>query len=339
MSGTAEGRFVCFGEMLLRLAAPSRGALLHEPRLDAHFGGAEANVAAGLARLGRRSAMVSCVPDDAIGDAALESLRRCGVDVTEVQRARGRLGLYYLAPGAGLRAAAIIYDRAHSVFAGASAGRFDWDRLLAGAGWLHMSGITPALGPAMATLALEAARAARAMGVRLSFDGNYRGQLWSAWASEPRKILCQLVGEADLLFGNHRDLSLLLGESFDGAGPARRREAALAAFDAFPNLRWIASTARHVVDAERNGFAARLDGRDEAWQTEEVQVGGIIDRIGTGDAFAAGVLHGLDLGDPRLAVDTGFALGVLKHYTAGDMSLATLGEVAAFLAGERDVRR
>lgn len=339
MGGATAGRFVCFGEMLLRLAAPDKGALLHEPRLHAHFGGAEANVAAALARLGRASAMVSRVPDDAVGEAALDALRRHGVDVAGVTRARGRLGLYYLSPGAGLRAAAIIYDRARSVFAEQRMGGLDWPRLLDGAGWLHLSGITPALGPDMAALALEAARAARAAGVRVSFDGNHRASLWGAWASDPQATLRGLVGEADLLFGNHRDISLLLGAPFDGAGAERRREAALAAFDAFPRLRWIASTARHTIDADGNRFAARLDGRDEAWRTEEVEVRGIVDRIGTGDAFAAGVLHGLDLGDPRLAIDTGFALGVLKHYVAGDMSLATPGEVAAFLAGERDVRR
>jgi 2-dehydro-3-deoxygluconokinase len=333
------GRFICFGEMLLRLSAPDKAALLNQPRLDAHFGGAEANVAVALARLGRDSAMVTCVPDDAIGDAATEALRRHGVGTSAVQRRPGRLGLYYLAPGAGLRAASILYDRAHSVFATSDRRSFDWPILLAGGGWLHLSGITPALGPDMAALALDAVQAARAQGLRISFDGNHRASLWAAWDSRPRETLAALVSEADLLFGNHRDISLLLGDDFDGAGSARRREAALAAFDHFPRLRWIASTARNVRDADHNSFAARVDGRDAAWETPEAQVGGIIDRIGTGDAFAAGVLDGLDRDDPQLAADTGWALGVLKHYTAGDMSLATPGEVAAFLAGERDVRR
>jgi 2-dehydro-3-deoxygluconokinase len=333
------GRFICFGEMLLRLSAPDKGALFDQPRLDAHFGGAEANVAAALARLGRSSAVVTCLPDGPIGDGAVAVLRRHGVATDGVRRVPGRLGLYYLAPGAGLRAASIVYDRAHSVFATVEPGSFDWPNLLQGAGWLHLSGITPALGPGTAALALEAVAAARAQGLRISFDGNYRATLWSAWASRPRETLAELVGEADLLFGNHRDIGLLLGEAYDGTGPERRREAALAAFEHFPRLRWIASTARHVRDAEHNGFSARVDGRDAAWETPEVQVGGIIDRIGTGDAFAAGVLHGLDRGDPRLAVDTGWAMGVLKHYTAGDMSLATPGEITAFLNGERDVRR
>ena len=174
----------------------------------------------------------------------------------------------------------------------------------------------------------------------VSFDGNYRAQLWSRWDSDPAAILNELVGQADILFGNHRDISLLLGREFSGEGPERRREAAEAAFAAFPRLRLIASTARHVEDADTHRIAARIDGRDGAAQTDEIVVAGIVDRIGAGDAFAAGMLHGMLSGhDLDRTVQAGLALTCLKHSLPGDASLFGPRDIEAFLAGERDVRR
>jgi len=331
---------VCFGELLLRLTAPGRELLLQSGRLDVHVGGAEANVAVGLARLGHAAAMVSRVPDNALGDAAAGHLRRYGVDASAVATGPGRMGLYFLSPGAGARAAEIVYDREGSSFALAGAADFDWDALLDGADLLHLSGITPALGQRSAYAAIAAAEAARAKGVTVSFDGNYRAQLWQRWAGDPQAILTRLVGSADILFGNHRDIALLLGRDFRGDGEARRREAAEAALAAFPQLRLIASTARHIVDADTHRIAARIDGRQGSAQTEEMVVAGIVDRIGAGDAFAAGVLHGLRTGlDLDGIVHAGLALTCLKHSLPGDSSLFRPADIAAFLAGERDVRR
>jgi 2-dehydro-3-deoxygluconokinase len=330
----------CFGELLLRLTAPGRELLLQRPHLDVHVGGAEANVAIGLASLGHSARMVSRVPDNALGAAAAGYLRRFGVDARDVVAAPGRMGLYFLAPGAGLRASEIVYDREASSFALATASDFDWDRLLEGADLLHLSGITPALGPQSAEAAVAAAEAARRRGVAVSFDGNYRAQLWERWASNPREILTRLVGKAEILFGNHRDISLLLGENFSGDGADRRREAAEAAFAAFPDLRLIASTARHIDDADRHRIAARLDSREGAAQTEEVVVAGIVDRIGAGDAFATGILHGLRLGrDLDWTVRSGLAVTCLKHSLPGDSSLFGPRDIEAFMSGELDVRR
>lgn len=333
------GKVVCFGEMLLRLAAPDRGILLHQPALTAHFGGAEANVAVALARLGHATGMVTRLPANPIGDAALEALRRHGVETAGVSRAAGRMGLYFLSPGAGMRASSVVYDRAGTVFAEARSADFDWPALFRGADWLHLSGITPALGAASAELALDAARAARACGLRISFDGNYRANLWSSWASDPRAILSALVGEADLLIGNHRDIALLLAQPFSGDGVERRREAAEAAFAAFPRLGCIASTARRVETSDRHHLSARVDARDGGWQTEEIEIAGIIDRIGTGDAFAAGVLRALLAGTPDRAAETGLALAALKHFVPGDFSLTGEPDLAAFMAGHRDILR
>ena len=261
------GTIACFGELLLRLTAPGRELLLQTPRLDVHIGGAEANVAVGLARLGHSTRMVSRVPANDLGEAAIGYLRRYGVDAGGVSAGGGRMGLYFLSPGAGLRASAIVYDREASSFAAASIGDFDLDRLLDGVDLLHMSGITPALGPVSAELGVAVAEAARAKGIAISFDGNYRAQLWQRWDSDPRSILTRLVGTAEIFFGNHRDISLLLGSQFSGEGEDRRREAAQAAFDAFPGLRLIASTARHVTDADTHRISARSDSRDRAAQT------------------------------------------------------------------------
>jgi 2-dehydro-3-deoxygluconokinase len=338
MASNGGGRIVCFGETLLRLSAPDRGVMFQVPKLDAHFGGAETNVAVALARMGRASALVTRLPGGMIGDAALDAVRRYGVDVSGVARAPGRLGLYYLASGAGLRAASVVYDRAGSAFALARTGEFDWPALLDGAAWLHLSGITPALGSDSAELALEAVQAAKAAGARVSFDGNYRARLWESWSVDPGPVLCALMDHVDLLFGNGKDISLLLGRTLPDDSADARRAAAMLAFERFPRLSWIASTTRVVAHADQHSMAARIDTRDGAVLVPPVDVGGVVDRIGSGDAFAAGVLLAEPEG-PEQAARTGLALAVLKHYTAGDFSLSGPAELDAFLAGARDVRR
>ncbi len=335
-----SGPLVFFGELLVRLTSPGRELIMQSGAFNAHIGGAEANVAVGLACLGHRTAMVSAVPDNALGRSAIAALRAQGVDCNAVATRPGRMGLYFLAQGAGLRSAEIIYDRADSSFARARSGDFDWDTLLAGAARLHLSGITPALGPASAVMAIDAAKAARRLGVPVSFDGNYRALLWKNWDSNPAVILRQLVDCADILFGNHRDISLVLGKTFSGEGAERRREAALAAFAAFPNLRLIASTARATEDADCNRISARIDTPEQFHQTDEITVSGIVDRIGAGDAFAAGVLHAHAKGSEIAAMArSGLALTCLKHSLPGDASLFRQADIDAFESGSLDVRR
>jgi 2-dehydro-3-deoxygluconokinase len=331
---------VFFGELLIRLNAPGNELLMQSPSFNLHVGGAEANVAIGLANLGHDCRMLSVVPNNALGRGAIAAVRAQGVDCSGVAKATGRMGLYFLAVGAGLRASEIVYDRAGSSFAQASASDFDWDMHLAGAGMLHLSGITPALGPKSSEAALAAARAAKRLGVPISFDGNYRAMLWEAWDSDPRAVLSELISMADILFGNHRDLSLVLGKDFSGEGADRRREAAEAGFAAFPDLKLIASTARHTVSADHHRIAARVDKRDGTHQTDEVDVTGIVDRIGAGDAFAAGVLHAhLGGGNAESMAQTGLALTCLKHSLPGDASLFRQADIDAFNTGGLDVRR
>ena len=333
-------KFLAFGEIMLRLSPPGRELLLQTPALQVWVAGAEANVVTALARLGHDAGLVSAVPDNDLGRSALGTLRGHGVDTGGIQLAGDRMALYFVTSGAGMRATEVIYDRAHSSFAELPQDAWDWPTLLQGVDRLHLSGITPALGPVPAQSAIAAARAASERGIPVSFDGNYRAKLWERWPSDPRAILTELVGHADLLFGNHRDIALLLDREFGGDGEERRQEAASAAFAAFPKLDMIASTSRTVESVDCHRLSARIDTRAGHVQTGEAVISGIVDRIGAGDAFAAGVLHALRHGkDAGEAARSGLALTILKHSLPGDASLFRPADLDAFAAGGLDVRR
>ncbi len=337
------GTIVCFGELLLRLGAPGRQMLLQSPVLEVHVGGAEANVAVSLARFGHDARMVGVVADNALGEAALGELRRHRVDTRAVQPAAGRMGLYFLTPGAIQRPSEVLYDRADSAFARIGGGTHDWPALLAGADWLHVSGVTPALGQRAADGVLMAVRAARAAGTKVSFDGNFRPKLWEAWGGDAPTILRGLMAEADLLFASHRDLQVVLGLEFPQATPQERFAAgAAAAFQAFPHLRQMAATVRVQRSVDHHVISAITALRDGALHTTAARdVSPIVDRIGTGDAFAAGVLHGGLAGlSAQAALDFGVAAACLKHSLPGDFNLVGAADVHALL-GENalDVKR
>jgi 2-dehydro-3-deoxygluconokinase len=339
MIGT--GPSLCFGEILVRLATPDNLLLAQSDSLKMVVGGAEANVAVGLATLGRSARVVSALPDNALGAMARKTLLGHGVNCDGLRMSDiGRMGLYFLETGAGLRASSIIYDRNASSFALSSASDYDWDQLLHGVAHLHMSGITPALCEETAQAAVAAGRKAREKGIFVSFDGNYRSLLWNERKIDPRPVLIELFSLADIAFANHRDFTLLLGRSYSGDGEARRREAAQAAFAAFPNLKMIASTARRAEESDRQFMAARIDTPDGSVQTDEIKITNIVDRIGTGDAFATGILYGLGNGaDLESIAKMGLALAALKHSISGDACLVTPTQLNAFLSGQMDVQR
>jgi len=338
----ASTRFICFGELLLRLSAPGRELLLQSPRLDVCIGGAEANVAVALAHFGHAAAMVAVVPSGTLGAAAVGELRRHGVDTTRVATRPGRMGLYFLEAGVAQRPSQVLYDRAHSAFAQTPPADYDWSALLDGAQAFVVSGVTPAVGPNGAAGAIAAARAARDAGLHVVFDGNFRAKLWQAWDGDPARILGEIFACADTAFADQRDIAIVLGREFAGDTPQSvARAAADAAFAAFPQLTRIVATRRIQHHVDHHELSAVLHTRAGSIETSAQTVTPIVDRIGTGDAFAAGVLHGIFSGmDDGTALRFGLAAGCLKHSVPGDFLHLSAAQVAEFL-GERpfDVRR
>lgn len=332
------GVVACFGEVLLRLTASGGATLRDTACMDVHVGGAEANVAVALANLGLPSRMISAVPENALGTLAIKSLRREGVETGHLVRGEGRMGMYFLTPSAGPRSGEVVYDRAASFFA--SHGEYD-PAALDWARHLHISGISLALSAEASEAVRKLAGAGRERGMTISFDGNFRPSLWAASGREPRSEIAEIVALADLVFGNHKDVSLLLGREFSGDGGARRREAALALLDAFPNISAVASTARHVDDGTGHRITARIDSRGAAAETAERVLTNVVDRIGTGDAFAAGVLASWLAApdDLQAAVEGGMALSALKHYEPGDFCRASQEEWHTAIRGAQDVAR
>ncbi|PZN30712.1 MAG: 2-keto-3-deoxygluconate kinase [Proteobacteria bacterium] len=333
---------VCFGEVLLRLSAPGKQLLLQSPTFDAHVGGAEANVAVALSRLGHRARMVSTLADSSLGQACAAELRRHGVDLETIRYGEGRMGLYFLTHGAGQRPAEVLYDRGDSAFALSSPEAYDWPVLLTDALWLHLSGITPAVSASAADAALAAVDAARARGVRVSFDCNFRARLWGARARQAPAILKALCERADVIFGDQRDVAFILGnDAGTGAGREARERAARVAFETFPHLSWMANTERRRQSVEIQELTGWLHGRDATYCTRPYPLNGIVDRIGAGDAFAAGVLHGLIAGlDPQGTIEFGTAAACLKHSIPGDFNLIGRADIEALLnETHTDVRR
>jgi 2-dehydro-3-deoxygluconokinase len=329
-------RFVFFGELLLRLTAPGRELLLQSQRLDTVFGGAEANVAVSLARFGHETRIASVLPDNAIGFAARDAFRAHGVDMRATSFTPGRMGLYFLTPGAGQRPSDVLYDRPGSAFAEAPADAIDWTHALEGADWLHVSGITPAVSAPAGMATLAAMKAARAAGVKVSYDANFRAKLWEARGDDPRPVLDALFAEADLAFAEARDIGLITGQRIESGV-----EAARVAFDRYPNLQRIAHTARKAHSSDHNDLSAEMHTRSAHFRAPVRSVAGIVDRIGGGDAFAAGILHGVANGaDDQSLLDFALAASCLKHYVPGDSNLVSEEDVRFFLANPNaDVRR
>ncbi|HET9447654.1 MAG TPA: sugar kinase [Steroidobacteraceae bacterium] len=320
---------LCFGEILLRLSSPGKELLLQSSHFDVHVGGAEANVAVSLSKLGHATAIASSLPESPLGRACAGELRRHGVSTDAIRFCDGRMGLYFLTHGAGHRPAEVLYDRAGSAFAAANADAYDWNALLAGCKWLHVSGITPAVSNSAGEAAMRAMVAARQCGAHISFDCNFRSRVWGARANEAPAILRKLCEQADLIFGDERDFAFMLDGKADRA------------FEAFQHLQFIACTSRARQSADVQQLSGSLRSRRDTYTTRPYSLYGIVDRIGAGDAFAAGVLHGLLRSfDPQKTIDFATAAAVLKHSIPGDFNLAGVADVEAVLSEEQmDVRR
>ncbi len=325
---------VTFGEVLLRLSPPGMERLFQSPELRTWWGGAEANVAAGLTNLGIPAQHVTVLPDNAIGDAALGAMRSEGVDTRHVMRRGARMGLYFLEGGAELRPLRVVYDRAHSAFAELEPGSFDWPAILRDARWLHLSGVSAALGDRVVACLERAMEAAKALGVPVSLDLNYRPALWKD--RDPRPIMQRLAARASLLIANPGAIDVMLGVVTEGAIPEppsalRTTAEHLHGTYGFPR---IAITQRDVVSASTHGWQAHL------WDaaTGAMHFGGhytvhLVDRVGGGDAFVAGLLHQL-LSDvpPEPAVRFATAAGALKLTIPGDVNRIRAVDVEQLLS-------
>ncbi|WAC60525.1 sugar kinase [Brevundimonas sp. SL130] len=340
------GRILCFGEMLLRFSPNQNELLLQSPALTVRPAGAEANVAVSLAQFGAPTSLATVLADNPLGRAARDEVRKHGVDASPVVFKPGRMGLYFLTPGAVRRPSEVLYDRAGSAFVEHVNTAFDWDQLLDGVEWLHASGVTPATGPNGSAAAVALIETAVRKGVKVSYDGNFRGKLWEQWDGDPPATLGRMLAGATLAFADDRDFALVLKTRFDDPDPAvRRRRAAAAAFAAFPRLQRIACTLRVQDSVADQALSAVMltrspDGVIET-QAEAIQLAGVIDRVGGGDAFASGVLFGLWSGwTDQQALDFGLAAAGLKHSVPGDFNLFSAEDVhAAMQDNGFDIRR
>jgi 2-dehydro-3-deoxygluconokinase len=334
-------RVVTFGEVMLRLKPPSYERFLQSPVLEATFGGGEANVAASLANFGVPVDFVTALPPNAIGDACCTFLRGFGIGTSHIVRTGDRMGLYFLETGSNQRPSRVIYDRSGSALMGAQPDSFAWKRIFEGAGWFHITGITPALSENAAATALEAVRTAREMGLTVSCDYNYRKNLWKYGRSAP-EVMTELVRHCDIGIANEEDCQQALGISIDsdaeqGAAPDRPRlmdyqSLSRIVLETFPGLRKQAITLRESYSANRNGWSACLNNRQEFLNSMRYEISDVVDRVGTGDAFAAGLIRGwVDGLDDRDALEFAVAASCLKHTIPGDLNRCTINEVDQLL--------
>ncbi len=330
---------VTFGELMLRLKPPGQLRFSQTTSLEASFGGGEANVAVSLAAFGHLARWLSAVPATPIGEWALGELRRQRVEVSRVLRQGDRLGIYFLEAGASQRASQVVYDRAGSAIAGIAPGQLDWAGALSGADWFHTTGITPALSDGAAAATAEALSAAVAAGVTTSFDLNYRKKLWSP--SRAGHVVTGLMTDVDVLIANEEDCAQVFGihaaDTSVASGVldrARYGDVARECLRRFPRLHTVAITLRESHSAGRNGWSGLVCTREGHAFSRRYEVE-VVDRVGAGDAFAAGLIHALiSGGDPQRAVDFAAAASALKHSIVGDFNLVSAAEVDALVAGD-----
>jgi 2-dehydro-3-deoxygluconokinase len=342
-SGSAP-RIVCFGEIMLRLSPPGFERLLQSPVLSATFGGGEANVAVSLAHFGIDSDYVTRLPAHAIGDAAIRALRAESVGTSHIVRGGDRIGIYFAETGASQRAAAVIYDRAHSAISEIPPDAVPWDRVMDGAAWFHVTGITPALGEAGAAATKAAIEAAKRAGARVSVDLNYRKKLWTQ--AQAQAVMRPLMSSVDVVIANEEDLQSVLGVHMAGTDvtsgtlniEAYRDAAEWVTRKLGPSM--VAITLRESLSASDNGWSAVLwDGVSSTLHQSQHYAVRLVDRIGGGDSFAAGLIYGLATGRSHEdALRFAVAASALKQTIPGDFNRVTVGEVDALAKGDASGR-
>lgn len=335
-------KVVTFGEIMLRLSPPGYQRFVQANSFEVIYGGGEANVAASLANYGLESYFVSKAPKHEIGQCAVDHLRRYGVRTDYIARGGDRLGIYFLEVGASQRPSKVIYDRARSSISQAQAGEFDWDRIFEGAEWFHFTGITPALGDGPAAATLEAVQAAKAKGVKVSVDLNFRKKLWTP--EKANQVMSKLMEYVDVAIGNEEDAEKVFGIKAGGTDVTTGeldekgyQEVARKLVERF-GFEKVAITLRESLSASDNNWSALLyDGKD--YYRSRVYKVHIVDRVGGGDSFGGGLIYSLLSGkSPKDALEFAVAASALKHSIFGDFNLVSAAEVENLAGGDASGR-
>lgn len=334
-------KVVTMGEIMLRLSTPGNERFIQADEFDVCYGGGEANVAVSLANYGYDTQFVTAVPDNPIGACAVAALRKHNVGTDFIAKSGERLGIYFLETGSAMRASNVVYDRAHSAISTASVDEFDFDAIFKDADWFHFTGITPAVSDAAIELTEAALKAARKAGVTVSVDLNFRKKLWSS--EKAQKVMTNLMQYVDVCIGNEEDAEKVLGFKAKETD-VTKGELNLAGYeDVFNQMadkfgfKYIISSLRQSYSASNNGWSACImDGTTrEFYHSRTYSVTPIVDRVGGGDSFAAGVICGLlDGKDMKQALEFGVAASALKHTIPGDFNLVTRAEVDNLAGGD-----
>jgi 2-dehydro-3-deoxygluconokinase len=339
-------KIVTFGEIMLRLAPPGFQRFTQARSFEAVYGGGEANVAVSLANFGEEVEYVTRLPKNELGESCLMSLRGYGIRTGHIARGGERIGIYFLETGAAQRASKVIYDRANSSFATIQPGTIDWRQVFDGADWFHWTGITPAVSQGAAEVCGEAIRAARELGVIVSCDLNYRAKLWK-WGKPAGEVMTDLVGMCDVTLGNEEDAEKVFGIKAPQADvTAGKVEADHYRFVCeelarkFPSLRTISITLRGSLSASHNTWSGVLWQSGKFFSAPTYDILPIVDRVGGGDSFMAGLIYGLRKyqDEPQKALNFAAAAACLKHSILGDFNAVTVGEVETLMGGDASGR-
>ena len=324
---------VTLGELMMRLSPPGKLRLRQAHQFDLCHGGAEANVASALAQFGLDVKFVTALPESELGTQAIRALRADGVDTTFVSRIDGRMGLYFLEAGSDYRSGCVIYDRANTAFTSLVSADIDWDAVFEGTDWFHISGITPAISQSTRALAEAAVAEAHVRGVHISVDLNYRERLWT-YGAPPVEVMPGIVAKADTLIAGRGDCPACLGLDGDGENGSNEWAVSLAKKlgEQFSNLSNIAITIRSSTTADQHEWRAYLKHGAETKFSRTYALQNVVDRVGTGDAFSAGLIYGLVLGKGAdYAVSFGAAANSLKHSIVGDANSVTVSEIETLM--------
>lgn len=337
---------VTFGEVMLRLATPGYERFGQGNMLSATFGGGEANVAVSLANYGIPVSFVTRLPKNDIARACTNELRGLGVDINDIIYGGNRIGIYYLETGAVSRASKVIYDRAGSSVAEIEPGMIDWDKVFDGAGWFHWTGITPAISEGASKVCLEALKIAKAKGITISCDLNYRKNLWK-YGKRADEVMPELVQYCDIILGNEEDAEkalLIKPEGVDVSGGKVNADAYLSVskqiMARFPNCKKVITTLRSSINANNNNWAGVLYDGKNLYKSPEYQITHIVDRVGGGDSFMGGLIYGLQtyVGDDQKALNFAVSASCLKHTIYGDYNRVTVEEVEKLMGGDASGR-